>query len=78
MQLHHLILRDSNFVKPLRCTSPPPMPGHLSRSNLTKLTKPEKELIPSAVIALFLLKLKLTRFERSLICLSPRSEICSQ
>lgn len=44
--------------------SPPWIFGHLSRSNLTKLIKLDKEIIPCAVIKLFLLKFRVVNFDR--------------
>lgn len=39
------------------------MPGHFSRSSFFMLTKLEKARMPCAVIAAFLLKLRLVKFE---------------
>lgn len=50
--------------KPLRWMSPPWILGHLSRSNFTKLIKPDRAPIPWAVIMVFLLKLRLVKFEK--------------
>lgn len=55
---------DLHVNIPFRLTRPPWILVHLSRSNFTKFIKPAKAFIPCAVIALFLLKLKLVRFER--------------